>query len=186
MSKAEQDFIQADERGDVFKFPLPINYQDRKYISQHFGENPKAYAQWGAGHAGTDIAVPVGTPVYSAQTGIVVACRSDKPAKYLGLDDHVQSADDRYQDLYAHLSRIHVKNGESVAAGDQIGTSGNTGNATGSHLHFGERPLPRADNGYRGFVNADHLLFSDDIADTSIPDNGIRSFDLPLGIPAAP
>lgn len=143
MSKAEQDFIQADERGDVFKFPLPINYQDRKYISQHFGKNPKAYAQWGASHAGTDIAVPVGTPVYSARTGTVVACRSDKPAKYLG--------------LYAHLSRIPdtCQKREECPAGDRIGASGNTGNATDPHLHFGECPLPKADNGYRGFINAE-------------------------------
>lgn len=147
--------------GDVFKFPLPAKYRDRKYISQHFGANPEAYKQWGAGHAGTDIAVPQGTPVYSARTGNVVALRADAdhPAKYLGLYVLVQSADDKRQNLYAHLSRVQVANGAHVNAGDKIGDSGNTGNTTGPHLHFGERPLPKQANGYRGFVNAEELLF---------------------------
>lgn len=173
MSKdAFQDFLQEDGDGDVFKFPLPVNYQDRKYVSQHFGADPQAYKQWGAGHAGTDIAVPVGTPVYAARTGRVVSCRTDpdNPAKYLGLYVIVQSADDRYQDLYAHLSRVQVKNGASVAAGDRLGASGSTGNSTGPHLHFGERPLPKQANGYRGFVNAEHLLFGP-LPEAQVPDS---------------
>lgn len=154
-----------------FAFPLPSQYRDRKYVSQHFGENPKYYKRWGAGHAGTDIAVPTGTPVYAARTGQVVACRADinNPAKYLGLYVIVQSADNRFQDLCAHLSEVSVHNGAQVTQGDRIGLSGATGNVTGPHLHFGERPLPKAENGYRGFVNVEGLLFGE--APMGTPDN---------------
>ena len=196
----ERAFVQSDAQGDIFKFPLPAYFRSRKYISQHFGANPQAYAQWGAGHAGTDIAVPQGTPVYSARTGQVVACRTDakNPAKYLGLYVIVQSADNRYQDLYAHLSAVQVKNGATVASGDKIGVSGSTGNSTGPHLHFGERPLPRQDNGYRGFVNAEALLFPEagqeqdrldslsrvQVANSAVPDNA-GNVDAALGPGAA-
>ena len=41
-----------------------------------------------------------------------------------------------YQTLYAHLNSIYVNVGDNVAQGQQIGEMGNTGNATGPHLHF--------------------------------------------------
>jgi hypothetical protein len=43
---------------------------------------------------------------------------------------------------YCHLSKIHVRMGQSVTAGQKIAASGNTGNTTGPHLHYEERTNP--------------------------------------------
>jgi murein DD-endopeptidase MepM/ murein hydrolase activator NlpD len=49
---------------------------------------------------------------------------------------------DGYFTQYAHLSRIYVRRGQRVAAGQRIGRSGATGNVTGPHLHFEVRITP--------------------------------------------
>ena len=38
--------------------------------------------------------------------------------------------------LYAHCTNVYVSNGQSVSAGEAVGTVGSTGGSTGSHLHF--------------------------------------------------
>jgi murein DD-endopeptidase MepM/ murein hydrolase activator NlpD len=43
---------------------------------------------------------------------------------------------DEYQTMYGHLSRILVTQGSTVASGEVIGLSGNTGRSTAPHLHF--------------------------------------------------
>ncbi|MER5489170.1 M23 family metallopeptidase [Streptomyces sp. NPDC002812] len=91
---------------------------------------------WAAGfHTGIDFAVPTGTSVVAAAAGTVVT------AGWQGAYGNavtIQHADGRYT-LYAHLSRITVKEGDQVAAGQEIGLSGSTGNSTGPHLHFEAR-----------------------------------------------
>ncbi|MDD9375861.1 peptidoglycan DD-metalloendopeptidase family protein [Streptomyces sp. ZAF1911] len=91
---------------------------------------------WAAGfHTGIDFAVPTGTSVVAAAAGTVVT--ADWQGAY-GNAVTIQHADGRYT-LYAHLSRITVKEGDQVAAGQEIGLSGSTGNSTGPHLHFEAR-----------------------------------------------
>ncbi|MDA5283709.1 peptidoglycan DD-metalloendopeptidase family protein [Streptomyces sp. Isolate_45] len=91
---------------------------------------------WAAGfHTGIDLAVPTGTPVVAAAAGTVVT--ADWQGSY-GNAVIIQHADGRYT-LYAHLSTITVKQGDQVAAAQEIGLSGSTGNSTGPHLHFEAR-----------------------------------------------
>jgi hypothetical protein len=65
------------------------------------------------------------------------------------------------ESLYAHLSAHHLQVGEIVRRGQYIGNSGNTGNSTGPHLHFGIRiyPYNRRD-GWGGFTDPEPYLLN--------------------------
>lgn len=83
-------------------------------------------------HLGFDLAVTQHYPVEAANHGIVLF------AGYLGIYGNTIILDHGYGllSLYAHLSSIEVKAGESVTLGQPIGKSGTTGLAAGDHLHF--------------------------------------------------
>jgi murein DD-endopeptidase MepM/ murein hydrolase activator NlpD len=86
-----------------------------------------------AGHRAIDLAVSTGTPVASADAGYVSLVQSSNYGYgKMVIVDHGNG----YQTLYAHLSKISVEPGQSVARGEIIGSSGSTGNSTGPHLHF--------------------------------------------------
>jgi murein DD-endopeptidase MepM/ murein hydrolase activator NlpD len=83
-------------------------------------------------HLGTDYGAPIGTPVQAIGPGHVVF------AGYKGDNGNMVQLHhaNGYDSLYLHLSRIIVKTGDRVDAGDRIGLVGMTGLATGPHLHF--------------------------------------------------
>ncbi len=83
-------------------------------------------------HPGLDIAVPVGTPVRASGGATVNQVGEDQEYGLFVLLDHA----DGYQSMYGHLSRIIVTLGTTVARGEVIGLSGNTGRSTAPHLHF--------------------------------------------------
>lgn len=83
-------------------------------------------------HSGLDIAAPKGTPVIAAKDGIVSNTGSYFFSGNMVFIDHGQS----FITSYAHLDQIKVTTGQSVKAGEIIGTVGNTGRATGPHLHW--------------------------------------------------
>ncbi|TFY99538.1 M23 family metallopeptidase [Ramlibacter rhizophilus] len=87
--------------------------------------------QWRA-HLGTDYGAPTGTPVRSVGDGTV---------EFAGWQNgfgNVVTIRHNASDvtLYAHLSRIAVRKGQSVSQGQNVGAVGATGWATGPHLHF--------------------------------------------------
>lgn len=88
---------------------------------------------WG-GHPALDVASRTGAPVTSADAGFVTAAGGGWNGGYgnHAIVDHGNG----YVTLYAHMNSVFVRAGESVSAGQQIGTVGNTGNSTGPHLHF--------------------------------------------------
>lgn len=84
-------------------------------------------------HDGLDIRAPQGTAVRAAAAGTVLFAGED-PRQFgkLVVVDHPGG----YQTAYAFLSRITVKEGEDVSAGERVGLVGNTGMAKGYELHF--------------------------------------------------
>ncbi len=87
------------------------------------------------GYNGVDLAAPVGTAVRAAQGGQVIVARGSGWNGGYGLYVVVKHGNGT-QTLYAHLNTVSVVVGDTVASGQTIGTVGNTGRSTGSHLHF--------------------------------------------------
>jgi len=92
-------------------------------------------------HHGVEFLNKFGTPVHAAADGVVVFAGEDKEAVYTPWIDFygkvivIEHADDLFT-LYAHLSEINVQAGKDVQVGEEIGEVGQSGVATGSHLHF--------------------------------------------------
>ncbi len=83
-------------------------------------------------HPGIDIAVPAGTPVRASGGGVVEAAATDPAYGLFVLLRHSNS----YETMYGHASRVLVREGDSVQAGQVIALSGNSGRSTAPHLHF--------------------------------------------------
>ena len=83
-------------------------------------------------HLGVDYAAPAGTPVRSVGQGIVDVAGSQGGFGNVVMIKHANG----HTTVYAHLSRISVKRGQSVKQGQTVGLVGSTGWATGPHLHF--------------------------------------------------
>ena len=88
------------------------------------------------GHGGMDIAAQFGTPVYAADSGVVITSVDTEVGygHYIVLDHQ-----NNMTTVYGHLSVRLVSVGEVVQRGQIIGLVGSTGNSTGNHLHFETR-----------------------------------------------
>ncbi|MDX2232692.1 MAG: M23 family metallopeptidase [Leptolyngbyaceae cyanobacterium bins.349] len=127
--------------------PLTSGYGIRRYYNGVFA---KDYY-----HRGIDYAGPTGSPVVAPAAGRValvgrVAQGFKLHGNTIGLD-HGQGV----TSIYLHLSRINVKEGDMVQAGQVIGAVGSTGASTGPHLHWGlyvnglsVDPAPWRDRGF--------------------------------------
>jgi len=120
-------------------------------VSQAFGLNPEAYARFGLlGHNGIDYAVPQGTPVRAVAPGKIIEQGTDQE----GYGLYVKLQHDWGESIYAHLSHVHSPLGGVFTYGQVLGLSGNTGNSTGPHLHFGIRVTPYfRQDGWMGYTD---------------------------------
>jgi murein DD-endopeptidase MepM/ murein hydrolase activator NlpD len=83
-------------------------------------------------HLGVDYAAPTGTSVRSVGDGVVEFAGAQNGFGNVVFVNHGK----QQTTVYAHLSRINVRKGQSISQGQQIGAVGATGWATGPHLHF--------------------------------------------------
>jgi murein DD-endopeptidase MepM/ murein hydrolase activator NlpD len=104
-------------------------------VSYPFGVKDLRYA---AGyHTGDDYASPTGTKVVAVLDGTIAWSNDNGGAygKWIGL-----RATNGRDYVYCHLSKRSVSTGTKVTAGQKLGEVGATGNVTGPHLHFEDRP----------------------------------------------
>lgn len=121
----------AETKGLLQEFSSPLKLYWYNYISSYYGywKNPNTGKE--EIHRGLDIAVPTGTKVYAAHDGTVTTATYDS---YYG--NYVVLEKDGYATKYAHMESLQVRKGQKVTKGAVIGTTGNTGSSTGSHLHI--------------------------------------------------
>ncbi|MAJ03874.1 MAG: peptidase M23 [Marinovum sp.] len=118
-----------------FAIPVLSNF---RYTSG-FGQ------RWGRPHNGVDFAAPNGTPIHTTADGTVSFAGWEGGYGRLIKIRHAFGIETRY----AHLSKIRVKKGQRVSRGDRIGDMGNSGNSTGTHLHYEVREGGKAVNPMR-------------------------------------
>lgn len=87
------------------------------------------------GYNGVDLAAPTGTPIMASADGTVILARTSGYNGGYGLYVVIRHSNGT-QTLYAHMSRVNVRVGQSVSQGEVIGAVGNTGRSTGPHIHF--------------------------------------------------
>lgn len=153
-------------------FTIAFPLKGKIGYNQHFGENATGtYASMGMkGHDGIDFTASDGTPVYAAHDGRVYFAGYDS-AGGLGIKIRTEETHDYngqqvyYSTIYWHLKTgtLQVTGSQQVKKGDLIAFSDNTGNSTGSHLHFGLYPMLRPvpyefvvvdmQNGYNGAID---------------------------------
>lgn len=124
LPKEEKSFFY----GVAFHRPLG----EEGIISSRFGKRKDPFTRKETFHGGLDIAAEEGTPVYASADGEVSF--SERKGGYGNLI--VLNHRLGYETLYGHLSSMSVHSGEKVRKGQKIGEVGQTGRATGNHLHF--------------------------------------------------
>ncbi len=115
---------------DTWAAPVPISHAD---ITSYFGEQRSYNDGPPAGHhGGTDIGVPAGTPVHATNNGTVVFAALTYVRGNFVIIDHGGGVFSGY----GHMQSLAVTAGQTVKQGDVIGYVGQTGLATGPHLHW--------------------------------------------------
>ncbi len=102
-------------------------------VTSPFGGRADPTGFSGSFHDGIDMGGTSSTPIMASRSGTVVQASFDGSAGNYIIIDH----GDGYYSYYLHLSNYIATPGQSVSAGQTIGTMGTTGNSTGVHLHFG-------------------------------------------------
>ena len=121
-----------ETHGLTQQFYTPLNLYWYSYVSSYYGYRINPVTGQEQFHRGVDIAVPTGTTVLAAMDGTVTTATYDASyGNYVVIEDS-----NGYCTKYAHMDTLSVSAGQTVTHGTTIGTTGNTGSSTGSHLHI--------------------------------------------------
>lgn len=110
----------------------PTLWPVRGLVTSGFGVRQSPWGSGRAMHSGLDIQAPYGTPVLATADGEVTFSGRDTEYGGLVIIDHGRDTDT----MYAHLSALYVREGQLIRRGTPIGAVGNSGRATGTHLHY--------------------------------------------------
>lgn len=110
----------------------PSGWPARGWLSSYFGKRKSPFTGHTVMHEGIDFAANVGTPVTVTADGVVSRVEYSPTYGRAVAVDHGYG----YQTFYAHNSKVLVKVGQRLKRGDEIARVGNTGQSTGSHLHY--------------------------------------------------
>ena len=129
--RADNQNIQIEniESKGFGKILWPVKYGK---ITSKFGNRNHPILKSVKFHRGVDIAVSVGTPVYSGIKGrVTFAGRKGNYGNLVEIEGN-----DGIKVRYAHLNSIDVVTGQKVSDGEKVAETGNTGMSTGPHLHY--------------------------------------------------
>ena len=113
---------------------VPIGLPHIGRITSNFGVrgNPMKKGTGSEFHPGLDIAGNIGDPIHATANGVVIFANVRGGYGNCIIIKHNFG----YETLYGHLSKINVKEGQNVKAGDVIGQLGSTGRSTGPHVNY--------------------------------------------------
>ncbi len=123
---------------------IPLGEPARGWISSGYGARIDPINGRRAFHYGIDISNMPGTQIQATAAGTVVYAQTNGGYGKMIKIKHP----DNYTSLYGHLDSFQVKSGDTVERGAIIGTMGNTGRSTGSHLHYEVRQNDKPINPY--------------------------------------
>ena len=124
--------LYTETHGLTQQFYTPLNLYWYSYVSSYYGYRINPVTGQEQFHRGVDIVVPTGTTVLAAMDGTVTTATYDASyGNYVVIEDS-----NGYCTKYAHMDTLNVSAGQTVTHGTTIGTTGNTGSSTGSHLHI--------------------------------------------------
>jgi len=112
--------------------PSPAAEQHDPRITSGFGARIDPITHQPSNHPGVDLKAALGTPIPAAEDGTVIQAG---PRGGYGNAVEIAHADGTHT-LYAHASEVLVSPGDQVVAGDTIAKVGESGRATGPHLHL--------------------------------------------------
>ncbi|MCB1498517.1 MAG: peptidoglycan DD-metalloendopeptidase family protein [Bauldia sp.] len=120
---------------------LPLTTpMSRGSITSRFGMRTDPFRRRPAMHTGIDFRAPTGQPARATAGGKIISAGYNRGYGNMVEIDHGNGLTTRF----AHLSKIQVKKGQTVAKGDTVGQTGSTGRSTGPHLHYEIRVNGRA------------------------------------------